>query len=426
MKTKTTNITKILATSVVAVLLASCAGGNYVTENQPTVYKPTAPKPPVQQPSNPAITGDTNSFYGWKQNFSMRAIAEGYDINDVNRLMSMASLNQKIISNDRSQSEFAKMPWEYVDSAASSSRVSMGKSKFANNRAVFNSIESNYGVDAEIVTAIWGMESSYGGYTGSSNLASSLATLAYEGRRRDFAEAQLKALLVLLKRGDVSWYQMDGSWAGGMGHTQFIPATWLKQGVDGNLDGQKNPWNSTDALNSTANYLKNSGWVQGLSPYYEVTLPSGFDYRQMGNKKTYDQWQAQGVQMLGGYIPKGSLLELWLPAGKNGPALLTSNNFDVIKVYNNSSSYALGVSTLAKKIAGERTIQKAWPRYEKPLTTAQVKNLQINLTDKGYDTKGADGIIGTNTRKAFARWQADNGQTPDGFITQTSANRLAW
>ncbi len=426
MKIKTINTTKVLVTAVMAVLLASCAGGGHIAENKPAVYKPMPPKAPMQQSTNAATTGYTNSFYDWKQDFTRRAIAQGYYASDVKRLMNMASLNQKIISNDRNQAEFAKMPWEYLDSATASTRVNTGKSKFANNQSTFRAIESRYGVDAEVVAAIWGMESSYGGFTGTSNLASSLATLAYEGRRRDFAEEQLKALLVLLKRGDVSWYQMDGSWAGGMGHTQFIPATWLAHGVDGNLDGQKNPWNSSDALNSTANYLKNSGWIQGLSPYYEVTLPSGFDYSQIGSKKTISEWKAQGVNFMSGYVPQGSMLELWLPAGKNGPALLTSKNFDVIKVYNNSSSYALGVSTLAKKIVGESAIQKAWPRYEKPLTTAQVKNLQINLTSKGYDTKGADGIIGTNTRKAFARWQADNGQTPDGFITQTSASPLVW
>lgn len=429
MKLTKTNTIKLLAVSVTTAVVASCTGGGgtqYTPATTPTVTQTTTTTTTTPTVVNTTPKSYYNTFYDWKQDFTQRAIAEGYYASDVNRLMDMASYNPQIVSSDSSQSEFAKMPWEYLDSATASTRVNTGKSKFANNSSTFSAIESRYGVDAEVVAAIWGMESSYGGFTGSSNLASSLATLAYEGRRRDFAEEQLKALLVLLQRGDVSWYQMDGSWAGGMGHTQFIPATWLEQGVDGNSDGQKNPWNSTDALNSTANYLRNSGWVQGLSPYYEVTLPSGFDYSQMGNKKTLSQWQAQGVSLVGGYVPQGAELELWLPAGKNGPALLTSQNFDVIKVYNNSSSYALGVSTLAKKIAGESTIQKDWPRYEKPLTKAQVQNLQTNLTAKGYDTKGADGIIGTNTRKAFARWQADNGQTPDGFITQSSASSLTW
>lgn len=432
-KLKTTKAFNRSALAVVsAALIASCASNpqlQQTTYQQPVKHSPSVAMQPqyngvVNQPAQ--MYDNSNTFYGWKQRFTQMAIAEGYDANDVNRLMNMASLNERIISSDRNQSEFAKMPWEYVDSAASGSRVSTGKTKFANNRSVFSSIESRYGVDAEVVAAIWGMESSYGGYTGKSNLASSLSTLAYEGRRRGFAEKQLKALLVLLKRGDVSWYQMDGSWAGGMGHTQFIPATWLEQGVDANMDGQKNPWNSTDALNSTANYLNNSGWVQGLSPYYEAHLPSNFDYTQMGSKKTLSQWQAMGVNLVSGSVSPTALLKLWLPAGKDGPALLTSQNFDVIKVYNNSSSYALGVSTLAKKIAGEPTIQKSWPRYEQPLTTAQVQNLQNNLTSMGYDTKGADGIIGSNTRKAFARWQAVNNQVPDGFITKRSAGNLVW
>ena len=125
------------------------------------------------------------------------------------------------------------------------------------------------------------------------------------------------------------------------------------------------------------------------------------------------------------YLDANTEMELWLPAGKDGPVLLLSPNFDVIKVYNNSSSYALGVSLLGKALAGQGGLQKSWPRYERPLSTAQVRNLQQRLTNSGYDTKGADGIVGTNTRLAFQRWQADNGQTPDGFITQRSASSLA-
>lgn len=133
-----------------------------------------------------------------------------------------------------------------------------------------------------------------------------------------------------------------------------------------------------------------------------------------------------GCASAGGYVPANARLSLWLPAGKLGPALLTSQNFDVIKVYNNSANYALGVSLLAKAINGQGGLQTAWPKYERPLTTVQVTNLQRHLTQAGYDTHGIDGVIGSNTRKAFARWQADSGQVPDGFITQDSAKLLIW
>lgn len=391
-----------------------------VIEQKPTVtVQPTTP-PPAPQPTY-------RSFYDWKNDFSNRAIAAGYNPSDVQRLLGSAQLNTQVISLDSGQPEFSKMPWDYADSAVSDARVNNGRSKFAEQRSYLSQLESRYGVNAEIVAAIWGMESAYGAVTGKSDLPSALASLAYDGRRQEFAETQLLSLIQLLQRGDVYWSQLQGSWAGGMGQTQFIPGTWLAEGVDGDGDGHRNPWSTADALASTASYLSNSGWVRGLAPFYEVSLPAAFDYSTVASKRSFAEWRALGVSPIdGAYLDSGTQLELWLPAGKDGPALLLSPNFDVIKVYNNSSNYALGVSLLGKSIAGQGGLQKSWPRYERPLSTIQVTNLQQRLTSAGYDTKGADGIIGSNTRKAFARWQADNGQTPDGFITQRSASSLIW
>lgn len=392
----------------------------------PNVIVVTPPSVIATRPVVPPQPTVINGFGDWKVSFTNKALARGFSQAEIERLLGNAHLNQKVVSQDRSQAEFAKMPWEYVESAVANSRVSNGRKHFIGHRRLFDDIGNRYGVDPAIVAAIWGMESSYGGFMGNANLVSSLATLAYDGRRRDFAEEQLMSLLTLLSRGDVSWHNLDGSWAGGMGHTQFIPATWLTQGVDGDGNGHKNPWNLTDALNSTANYLSNSGWVRGVDPVYEVSLPSYFDYRYLDSTMNYDEWRQLGVQVLGGYVPANARLSLWLPAGKLGPALLTSQNFDVIKVYNNSANYALGVSLLAKAINGQGGLQTAWPKYERPLTTVQVTNLQRHLTQAGYDTHGIDGVIGSNTRKAFARWQAVNGQVPDGFITQDSAKSLIW
>ena len=398
-------------------------GSVEITQTQTIQVKPTPA--PVVKPQ-PAPKPSYNSFSDWKSDFSMRAISSGYDAQIIRRLLDSAYLNQQVISLDSGQPEFSKMPWEYVDSAVSSGRVSTGKRKFAEQRAFLSQLESQYGVDAETIAAIWGMESSYGVVTGNSDLPSSLASLAYDGRRQEFAEAQLLALATLLQRGDVSWSQLEGSWAGGMGETQFIPETWLKQGVDGDGNGHRNPWATGDALASTANYLSNSGWVRGLAPFYEATVPASFDYSTVGSKQPAARWAAMGVDTIDDvYLDANTQMELWLPAGKDGPVLLLSPNFDVIKVYNNSSSYALGVSLLGKTIDGQSGLRKSWPRYERPLSTTQVATLQRRLTSMGYDTKGADGIVGTNTRMAFQRWQGDNNQTPDGFITQSSASSLA-
>ena len=397
-------------------------GNIEITQTQ--VIKPT-PKPTVI-PTKPVPQTNYRSFSDWKSDFSMRAVASGNDSATIQRLLGSTYLNEQAISLDSGQPEFSKMPWEYVDSAVSDGRVSTGKRKYAEQRSFLSQLQSQYGVNPEIVAAIWGMESSYGVVTGNSYLPSSLASLAYDGRRREFAETQLVSLATLLQRGDVSWSQLDGSWAGGMGETQFIPGTWLQHGVDGDGNGHRNPWSTQDALASTANYLSNSGWVRGLAPFYEVTVPASFDYSTVGSKQPAARWAALGVDTLDDvYLDANTMMELWLPAGKDGPVLLLSPNFDVIKVYNNSSNYALGVSLLGKALAGQGGLQKSWPRYERPLSTSQVANLQRRLTSAGYDTKGADGIVGTNTRMAFQRWQADNGQTPDGFITQRSGASLA-
>lgn len=432
---------KYYAALIPALWLAGCASQQpvqqkpvrqspvKVTQTQTITVKPapTVPNKVVKPAPKPTYTPKPSysSFSDWKSDFSMRAMSAGYNSSDVQRLLDSAYLNQQVISLDSGQPEFSKMPWDYADSAVSSGRVNTGQRKYNEQRSYLSQLQSQYGVNSEIIAAIWGMESSYGAVTGNSYIPSSLASLAYDGRRQEFAEKQLLALMTLLQRGDVSWSQLDGSWAGGMGQTQFIPDTWLTEGVDGDGNGHRNPWSTADALASTASYLSNSGWVRGLEPFYEATIPASFDYRMVGQKLPASQWASMGIDTIDDvYLDANTVMELWLPAGKDGPVLLLSPNFDVIKVYNNSSSYALGVSLLGKAIAGKSGLRKSWPRYERPLSTSQVTRLQQRLTSAGYDTKGADGIIGTNTRKAFQRWQADNGQTPDGFITQRSASSL--
>lgn len=429
---KTVNWQTVSVTAVIGLggaLLASCTTQPTITKpTQPSVTKPTptkviTPPPVVRPPVTTTPSQQYATFGSWKSDFVQRASAQGFNRADLQRLVDSADYNEQVVSLDKNQAEFAKMPWEYVDGAVSSARVSGGKRNYSAQNDLLMRIENQYGVPASIVTAIWGMESSYGAGTGNSSLTDSLATLAYDGRRRAFAEEQLLALLQLVERGDIDWSQLKGSWAGGMGHTQFIPKTWLVEGVDGNFDGHKNPFNSADALSSTASYLARSGWQRGLSPFYEVRLPTGFDYRNVGSKKSVSEWQQMGVQLLTS-APSDTLAELWLPAGKEGPALLLTKNFDAIKVYNNSSNYALGVSLLARAIVGQSGLQQDFPRYEKPLYTYQVTQLQQRLTSLGFDTKGADGVVGNNTKLAFQRWQSANGQVPDGFISQRSANAL--
>ncbi|OAV00012.1 MULTISPECIES: lytic murein transglycosylase [Moraxella] len=442
--TKKTFPWSALPLTISALLLASCASQPapdrapikvVQATPQPTTKPPVvvqkAPPVVVQTPTvakpSTGIEYQYGSFGEWKSDFMHRAVSQGANPNILNSLMAGAMLSQRVIDLDRSQAEFTKMPWEYVESAASSNRISQGKSKLNENLSILTSAESIYGTPKEITTAIWGMESSYGAGMGSMDLVNALSSLAYDGRRREFAESQLISMVRMIERGDVTASQLQGSWAGGMGHTQFIPTTWMQEGVDGNGDGRKDPWSRQDALTSTASYLANAGWVRGLQPFYEVRLPAGFDFSQLNTKRSLDAWKASGlVSTSGEYFGGAHEAELWLPAGQYGPALLLTKNFDVIRVYNNSSSYALGVSLLAKQIAGGSGLIQSWPRHEQPLSRSQILTLQRNLTTQGFDTQGIDGVAGSNTRRAFARWQAANGQVPDGFISQRTAGNLIW
>lgn len=394
-----------------------------INPNQPYNQPIYTPVPTPTQTNAPVH--QYGSFNDWKNDFIRRATAQGYASDGINRLMNGASLNSQVISLDKKQAEFAKMPWEYVEGSASATRVSQGRKQVSEYPSLLSRLEQQYGVPRQVIVAIWGVESSYGSGTGNMGLVNALSSLAYDGRRRAFAEGELVAMTQMIQRGDVSQSELKGSWAGGMGHTQFIPSTWLKYGVDGNNDGRRSPWSVSDALSSTANYLASSGWVRGLEAYYEVRLPSNLNPQLIGQRLPLDTWRSYGVVPAGNeYIGGQALAELWLPAGINGPALLTTQNFEVIKVYNNSTNYALGVALLGKRINHQDGIVANWPRQESPLSTAQIRMLQQALNQQGYNTGTPDGIAGANTRRAFARWQADNGQTPDGFISQRTARAL--
>lgn len=408
----------LVALALAAILSACTTAPAPNIEPQPQPQPEPPPAPP--QPAEPA------NFAAWQQAFAQRAAAAGIRDDDIRQLLARTHYEEKVVSADRKQPEQNKMIWAYLDSAVSADRIQQGRAKLAEYRPLLQQLENQTGVGAPYIVAIWGMESAYGKNTGNIDLIQALSTLAYEGRRRDFAEQQLIALLQLIERGDVRWDELRGSWAGGMGHTQFIPTTFLQYGTDGNGDGRRDPWQIEDALASTANYLGKSGWQRGQRWGREVRLAPDFDYRYIENNLAPAQWGQLGARQADGaaLTNEAGTARLWLPAGVSGPALLTYPNFKTIKVYNNADSYALAIGLIADGISGGGDISASWPRDEQGLTRDQVQRLQQNLTAQGYDTKGTDGVMGANTRRAFAAWQAANGQTPDGFISQRSAATL--
>jgi membrane-bound lytic murein transglycosylase B len=301
-------------------------------------------------------------------------------------------------------------------------RIADAKYLLAQNASVLASIEARSGVPREILVAIWGMETDYGRDEGSYNLFASLATQAYDGQRQGFARRELIAALLLLQQNDYEPSQMVSSWAGAFGQTQFMPSTFFKYATDGDGDGKIDLWHSTaDALASTALLFQREGW-QAEKPWgYEVALPKGFAYQDadLETLRPLSEWALRGVKLISGApLPDGDdLTSLYLPAGANGPALLTLNNFRQILKYNNAASYALAVSLLADRMMDRPGIQAPWPRGEKPLSRADRLRFQTDLAALGYDAGQLDGLLGHKTRTALRQYQAAHGLTADAYPT---------
>lgn len=358
----------------------------------------------------------------WIADFRPRALAAGITEATWNRTMRHVPYNPKVIERDRFQAEFSKPIWDYLDSAASDERIAEGRRMLATHDRMLREIEARYGVEKEVVVAIWGMESRYGTHRGDVLLIPALATLAHDGRRGAFFEGQLIDALKIIQSGDVDASHMTGSWAGAMGHTQFIPSSYLAFAVDFDGDGKRDIWsdNPADALASTAAYLARSGWSKGQPWGVEVRLPAGFDIGLTGKSVTKSpaEWAALGVRAVaGGPVPNYGAASILLPAGANGPALMIFGNFRAISRYNNADAYVIGVGHLSDRLKGGGPFVTPWPREGRALTNAEKIEVQERLTAAGYDTQGHDGLIGPNTIAAVAAWQRAHGIPADGWVT---------
>jgi len=423
----------IVAASV--ALLVACAEKPTAADAQPlqTVPAVTAPAvvPPMVPTGEDLVIAPTQTFAEWQAGFRKEALAAGIRADLFDRAFIGVNPDMSVIKADRSQPEFTRPVWEYLDGALSPLRVSKGKSLIQQNAQVLQNIEQRYGVDRQALVAVWGMESNFGQFQGNKSVINSLATLAYEGRRPGFAHAQLIAALQILQQGDISPEKMLGSWAGAMGQTQFIPTTYNTHAVDFDGDGRRDIWgSSTDALASTAHYLQSSGWQRGQPWGFEVDLPEGFDYTLADGtiRKPVSEWIRLGVSEYGGLpiAPDHRQLSaaLLLPAGHRGPAFLVFDNFRAILKYNNSSSYALAVGLLSQRFTDAGLIYGQWPKEDLPLSRSERIELQILLGKHNYDAGNPDGIIGANTRKAIRSAQQSFGWPADGYPTHQLLDAL--
>ncbi|PVE24621.1 lytic murein transglycosylase [Microvirga sp. KLBC 81] len=321
----------------------------------------------------------------------------------------------KIIALTRKQSEFVRPIWDYINGSISAQRLQRGREMNAEWSKTLAAVEKTYGVPRSVVLGVWGMETNFGSFTGSIYAVRALATLAFTGYRGDFFKEELLIALQILDEEHIGRDKMLGSWAGAMGQTQFMPSSFMQFAVDGNRDGVRDIWSSVpDAMASTANYLRQKGWEPGLPWGFEVKLPQGFDFRHL--KQGFAQWQALGIRRLDGKaMPRAGEASLFLPGGANGPAFLVTSNYDVIKSYNSSDAYAMGVAHLGDRIMGGLPIQGAWPKEQPMLGKDERQELQQRLARLGFYEGATDGKFGSKTREAVRNFQLRRGLIPDGY-----------
>ncbi|MGM0584436.1 MAG: lytic murein transglycosylase [Pseudomonadota bacterium] len=413
------------AISALALLLAAGQAAAQAPATPPE--RPGAAPPGMEAPT--PRPGSPAEFRAWIRDFRDTALDAGIRPDVFDAAFEDVSLNARVLELDAYQPEFVRPIWEYLDNAVSETRVATGREKLAEKRELLARIEARHGVDGEIVLAIWGLESAFGVNYGDIPVVESLATLAFDGGRGDFAEEQLLAALRILQAGDVSPSRMVGSWAGAMGHTQFIPTSFEAYAVDFQGDGRRDLWSAdaADALASTANYLSRFGWELDAPWGLEARLPEGFDYRlaDQAVRRSAARWNELGVRgMDGAPLPAGEGVSVITPAGAQGPAFAVYPNFRVIKRYNNATSYALAAGLLADRIAGGAGVQAGWPRDDRPLSLSEREEMQRRLTALGFDTQGVDGIIGPDSRAAIRDFQSTQGMTPDGYASASLLRAL--
>ena len=369
------------------------------------------------------------AFQQFVSDFWPKAKAKGISHQLYKRALGDLTPNPKVIELAGNQAEFNTPIWDYIDKRVNATRIAKGQEMLREHGKLVRAIESHSGVDRHVILAIWGMETNYGGYKGDLSTVRSLATLAYTGRRKKFGRTQLLAALQILRNGDIPLEQMTGSWAGAMGHTQFIPTTYNAYAVDWTGDGKRDIWNSVaDATASTANYLRKRGWRKTRPWGWEVMLPKGFDFRKIGrnNRRSVASWARMGLKPArgGNFGSAGESAWVVLPAGARGPAFLVTQNFKAILAYNNSTAYALAVGHLADRIRGTGAFVGRWPTDDAQLSRGQRKELQSLLADEGLYNGEVSGRVGKQTRAAIVKYQKTAGLPPDGYASRKLLERL--
>lgn len=373
------------------------------------------------------------SFAAWRDAFARAAIACGVRPEVAGSVLQGVRIDPNSARLDRRQAEYNSTFMGYLQRRIDAAMIRRGRARWQQHAGLLDSIEARYGVAPAVLVALWGLESGFGSNQGDTPVLNALATLAYEGRRRDFYQQQLLAALQILDAGDVDLAQLRGSWAGAMGQVQFMPTTFRDHALDADGDGRRDLWGSTaDALTSAANYLAESGWHPEQPWGVEVRLPPDFDAAAAEphqDRPTAD-WAAQGLRLADGTALTAALPELparaavALPSGVAGPAFLVFDNFHVLLEWNRSLFFALSVGYFAQRLAGGPALVGQAPAGERALRRAEVMDLQEALNALGLDAGALDGMVGVQTRAALRRYQVQGGLTADAYPTPALIARI--
>ncbi|NHB59469.1 lytic murein transglycosylase [Acinetobacter sp. 194] len=368
-----------------------------------------------------------NNFQSCIANLRSQAISSGVSAATFDRYTQNLVPDYSVIEKLNYQPEFTTPIWDYLSGLVDDERVNVGRQKLAQHSDVLNRVAQSYGVPVETVVAVWGVESNFGDISGKYPLLQALGTLSCEGRRQSYFRGEFFATMRILQRGDLREDQLKGSWAGAFGHTQFMPSTYEELAVDFDGDGRRDLVSSTtDALASTANFLKKRGWQTGQPWGFEVVVPEGMYIQgeSRRNKKPLSYWVSQGLTRADGSpLIQGALFEtsqagLMSPAGASGPKFLVFKNFDAIYSYNAAESYALAIAHLSDRLQGQGSIRAAWPTDDPGTSRAERREIQNFLLKRGYDIGEADGLIGDKTRQAIRQEQNRLGLSPTGRAGQ--------
>lgn len=352
------------------------------------------------------------------------ALAKGVSAATFDLAMRGVTPDERVIAATKRQPEYGKPVGDYIAALVSKSRLTRGEQKARDWIKTFDAVEKKYAVERWVLLALWGMETDYGAAKDRWDVFRSLSTLDYVGYRHPYFRNELFVAMRIMQDRHLLRAQMVSSWAGAMGQTQFMPSNYVDYAVDFSGDGRADIWNNVpDVLGSTANYLHKGGWKHGLPWGFEVIVPAGFDY--MTSRGSFDEWRRHGVRRAdGGAFPASGNGILFFPSGAKGPGFIVTENYDVLKEYNNSDAYAIAVGHLADRLHGAGPFRSKWPADDRPLSRDARIALQKKLAALGYDVKDFEGHVDFDLRDNIRREQAKFGMVPDGNPTAALLERL--